>query len=110
MNFRHHLVVPIALLTPTACGGGGNIVAPPPALQTVAFLRDVGGQRDLFLIKEDGARADNGASGSELWKNDGTEAGTVRRTGGPPGAPITRHTRSGSQLGRGRRRGPGHSH
>ena len=46
----------LAMLVLAACGGGGGDGgAAPPTLQTVAFSRDVGGQFDLFLVREDGS-------------------------------------------------------
>ncbi|HEX5635917.1 MAG TPA: hypothetical protein VFY78_02425, partial [Gammaproteobacteria bacterium] len=49
------LAMVTALTALTACGGGDSSTpVTPPTLSNLIFSRDVGGQTDLFLIKEDG--------------------------------------------------------
>jgi hypothetical protein len=52
---KHSLWIVVLLLA--ACGGDGEPRAevPSPSLQNVVFRRVVGGQHDLFVVKEDGS-------------------------------------------------------
>jgi ELWxxDGT repeat protein len=96
---RHIILVAIVLSLPLASARADTSAAlikdiqPGPTGSSLRYLVDVDGT--LFFT------ADDGVTGEELWKSDGTEAGTVLVKDivpGPDGSSCTRLTKVGGTL------------